>query len=151
MRRFGCGIVRIVVVFFRSTGGMEKMKKKILLVDDEPDIRILVTARLNHLGYDTITAGDGQEGLNLARKESPDLVLLDLMLPKLDGYKVCRMLKFDKTFGHIPVVIFSSRGTEQDKQLAAEVGADGYLVKPFEEKEFKATLEKFLGASNNPI
>ncbi|MBU9889173.1 MAG: response regulator [Candidatus Omnitrophica bacterium] len=122
------------------------MKKKILLVDDEPDIRLLMTARLNYMGYDVVTAGDGQEGLNLARKESPDLILLDLMLPKLDGYKVCRMLKFDKAYGHIPVVIFSSRGSEEDKKLAAEVGADGYMIKPFQEQELVSTLQKFFGA-----
>lgn len=124
------------------------MKKKILLVDDEPDIRLLVAARLNAMGYDAITAGDGQEGLNLARKESPDLVLLDLMLPKLDGYKVCRMLKFDKVYEHIPVVIFSSRGSEADKKLAAEVGADGYMTKPFEQSVFTSTIQKLLGPKN---
>ncbi len=123
------------------------MKKKILLVDDEPDIRLLVAARLNSMGYDTISAGDGQEGLNLARKESPDLILLDLMLPKLDGYKVCRMLKFDKAYEHIPVVIFSSKGSEADKQLAKEVGADGYMTKPFEQAVFTSTIQKLLGTS----
>ena len=121
------------------------MRKRILLVDDEADIRLLVSARLNAMGYDTATAGDGQEGLNLARKESFDLILLDLMLPKLDGYKVCRMLKFDKTHEHTPVIIFSSKGSDADKKLAEEVGADGYITKPFEQSVFSSTLQKFLG------
>lgn len=124
------------------------MKKKILIVDDEPDIRLLVAARLNAMGFDTVTAADGQEGLNLARKESPDLILLDLMLPFLDGYKVCRMLKFDKTYEHIPIVIFSSKGSDADKKLASEVGANAFLTKPFDQTVFMSTIQGLLGAAN---
>lgn len=120
------------------------MKKKILLIDDEADIRQIVAARLVPLGCDVITANDGQEGLKLARSESPDLILLDLMLPKLDGYKVCRMLKFDKAYEHIPIIIFSAKGSDADRALAAEVGADSYLTKPLDLDAFTGTIRKFL-------
>ncbi|HNX68522.1 MAG TPA: response regulator [Candidatus Omnitrophota bacterium] len=122
------------------------MKKRILVVDDEPDILSIVEARLIALGYEVLTARDGQEGLNTARKESPDMILLDLMLPKLDGYKVCRMLKFDKTYDHIPIVIFSAKGSVADKKMAEEVGADAYLTKPFNQETFKQTIQKLIGS-----
>ena len=121
------------------------MKRKILLVDDEPGIQVVISARLTAQGYDVVVAKDGQEGLDLARSESPDLVLLDLMLPKLDGYKVCRMLKFDKAFESIPIVIFSARGSEADKKLAEQVGADAYIVKPFDMNVFTQTVQRLLG------
>ncbi len=121
------------------------MKKKILLVDDEPDIQVIISGRLTALGFEVLIAKDGQEGLDLARKESPDVILLDLMLPKLDGYKVCRMLKFDKAFENIPVVIFSAKGSDADKKLAEQVGADAYMVKPFDLKLFTETIRKLTG------
>ena len=121
------------------------MKKKILLVDDEPNIQAVVSARLTALGFEVLTAKDGQEGLDIARKELPDVILLDLMLPKLDGYKVCRMLKFDKAFEHIPVIICSARGSDVDKKLAEQAGADEYMVKPFDLKLFSEKIQKLTG------
>ena len=120
------------------------MKKKVLLVDDEPDIQEIIGARLAVLNFEVLIAKDGQEGLDLARKEFPDAILLDLMLPKLDGYKVCRMLKFDKAFEHIPIIIFSARGSDADKKLAEQVGADAYMVKPFDMKTFTQTIQRLL-------
>jgi DNA-binding response OmpR family regulator len=79
-----------------------------------------------------ITASDGQEGLDKARLEKPDLIILDLMLPKIDGYKVCRMLKFDEKFKQIPIILFTARAQESDIKLGKEVGADAYVTKPFE-------------------
>lgn len=121
------------------------MKKKILLVDDETDIQIIVKARLEALGFEVLVAKDGQEGLDLARKELPDLVVLDLMLPKLDGHKVCRLLKFDKVFENIPVIIFSAKGGETDKKLAEQMGADAYITKPFDIKLFTQTIQRLTG------
>ncbi len=121
------------------------MKKKILVVDDEPDVQAIVGARLAAMGFEILTAKDGQEGLDLARKEFPDVVLLDLMLPKLDGYKVCRMLKFDKAFERIPVIIFSAKGSDADKKLAEEAGADAYMIKPFDLQLFTQTIQKLTG------
>lgn len=121
------------------------MKKKILLVDDEPEIQLIISSRLSDLGFEVLCAMDGQEGLDIARKESPDAIMLDLMLPKLDGYKVCRMLKFDKAFENIPIIIFSAKGSDADKKLAEQVGADAYLVKPFDQTVFVQTIQRLLG------
>lgn len=122
------------------------MKKRILLVDDEPDIQMIVGTRLAALGFEVLVASDGQEGLDLARRESPDAILLDLMLPKLDGYKVCRMLKFDKAFEMIPVIIFSAKGSDADKKFAEQAGADAYMVKPFDLKLFTQIMQRLTGA-----
>ena len=119
--------------------------KRILLIDDEPGIQMIITSRLEALGYKVLIAKDGQEGLERARTEFPDAILLDLMLPKLDGFKVCRMLKFDKAFENIPVIIFSAKGSDADKKLAEQAGADAYMVKPFDVQVFIQTLQKLLG------
>ena len=107
-------------------------KKIILIIDDEVDLVEMLSLRLQASGYDVITANDGQEGLDKARNEKPDLIILDLMLPKIDGYKVCRMLKFDEKFKQIPIILFTARAQEADVRLGEEVGADAYVTKPFE-------------------
>ncbi|MBM3254028.1 MAG: response regulator [Candidatus Omnitrophica bacterium] len=107
-------------------------KNKILLVDDEEDILELVKIRLEANGYEVTTAKDGQEGLNLARSIKPDLIILDLMLPKMDGYKVCRILKFDARYKDIPIILFTARSKEEDKKTGFITGADAYIIKPFE-------------------
>ena len=107
------------------------MALKALIIDDELSIITLVSSRLRINGYEVISARDGQEGLEKVRSEKPDIILLDLMLPKLDGYKVCRMLKFDEKYKHIPIVIFTARTQESDEKLGFEVGADAYVTKPF--------------------
>lgn len=108
------------------------VKKRLLLVEDEADLVEVVKIRLEANGYEVLTASDGQQALDRARGENPDLIILDLMLPKIDGYKVCRMLKFDEKYKHIPVIMFSARAQESDKKLGLEVGADAYLTKPFD-------------------
>ncbi|MDP2981508.1 MAG: response regulator [Candidatus Omnitrophota bacterium] len=107
-------------------------KKKILLVEDEKDMAYAVTLQLEAKGYEVITASDGREGLEKARMKKPDLIILDLMLPKIDGYKVCRMLKFDSKYKDIPIIIFTARAQDSDKKTGKEVGADAYITKPFE-------------------
>jgi len=106
--------------------------KKILVIDDETDLAEMLVLRLEANGYQVISALDGQEGLDKARTEKPDLIILDLMLPKIDGYKVCRMLKFDERYRHIPIILFTARAQELDIKLGKEVGADAYIIKPFE-------------------
>lgn len=118
------------------------MAKKILLVDDSALVCAMIKTQLEEAGYEVLIAKDGQEGLDLARKEAPDFILLDLMLPKLDGYKVCRILKFDKVFEHIPVIIFSARESDADKKLAEQSGANAYMVKPFDPELFHKTIQK---------
>lgn len=110
-------------------------KKRILLVDDEKQLVELVSMRLEANGYEVIPAYDGQDALDKARKTKPDLIILDLMLPKIDGYKVCRMIKFDEKYKHIPIIMFTARAQENDERLGYEVGANGYITKPFEAQE----------------
>jgi len=107
-------------------------KKRILVVDDEIDLVEMLTIRLEANDYEVSMAYDGQDGLDKARALKPDLIILDLMLPKIDGYKVCRMLKFDEKYKQIPIILFTARAQESDIKLGKEVGADAYLTKPFE-------------------
>ena len=106
--------------------------KKILLVDDEVDLVETVRFPLEMEGYHVLVSYNGEDALNQARKENPDLILLDLMLPKLDGYKVCRLLKFDERYKHIPILMLTAKTQEKDKVLGLETGADEYITKPFE-------------------
>jgi len=121
------------------------MAKKILLVDDEKDLVETLAFRLEASNYEVVKAHDGQDGLDKARSVHPDLIILDLMLPKMDGYKVCRMLKFDEKFKKIPIIIFTARAQESDKKMGAEVGADAYITKPFEPKELLGKIKELLG------
>jgi DNA-binding response OmpR family regulator len=118
------------------------MGKKVLLVEDEPDVRMVIGGRLANLGFNVLEAQDGSEGLDLVRRECPDVVLLDLMIPKIDGYKLCRMIKFDKALEHIHVIIYSAKSSEKDKRLAEEAGADAYMTKPFDFELFVKTVDK---------
>lgn len=120
------------------------MKKKILIVDDEPQLVELIKIRLESCGYEALTALDGQAGLDRAKKDKPDLIILDLMLPKIDGYKICRILKFDQKYKSIPIVMFTARAQESDEKLGYEVGADAYIVKPFEASALLAKIKELL-------
>jgi len=111
-------------------------KKRILIVEDELAMIEMVKMRLEANDYEVLAASDGQSGLEMAKKEKPDLIILDLMLPKMDGYKVCRMLKFDEKYKMIPVIMFTARAQETDKKMGEEVGVDAYITKPFEPKSF---------------
>jgi two-component system alkaline phosphatase synthesis response regulator PhoP len=106
--------------------------KKILVVDDEVDLVETVRFPLEMEGFDVLVSYNGEDALNQARKENPDLIILDLMLPKLDGYKVCRLLKFDERYKHIPILMVTAKTQEKDKTLGMETGADEYITKPFE-------------------
>ena len=119
-------------------------KQKILIIDDEPDMVYAVQMRLETSGYQVVTALDGNEGLEKARKENPDLIILDVMLPNLDGYKISRMLKFDEKYKNIPIIMFTARGQRDDIKLGYEVGVDAYLVKPFEWKVLLEEINKLL-------
>jgi DNA-binding response OmpR family regulator len=121
---------------------MAEAGKKILVVDDEPDVASLLTLLLKAQGYEVISAGDGQEALEKARKEKPDLILLDIMLPKMDGYRVARVLKFDENYSHIPIIMLTAKIQEKDRKTGLEMGADDYVTKPF---DTVAILEKVKG------
>ena len=108
------------------------MAKKILIVDDEPQFVDMISLRLTANGYEVMAACDGQEALQKAREEKPDLIILDLMLPKMDGYKVCGLLKADKRFNTIPIILLTARGENADQGMSQEVGANAYMTKPFQ-------------------
>src|SRR4030066_1975520 len=118
--------------------------KKILIVDDEVDLVETVRFPLEMEGYRVLVSYNGEDALNKARKENPDLILLDLMLPKLDGYKVCRLLKFDERYKHIPIFMLTARTQEKDKILGKETGADEYLTKPFDMDDLIAKIKGYL-------
>ena len=117
-------------------------KQRILLVDDEPSIVKMVGKRLEVEGFEVVVAMDGQEGLSRAQTERPDLIVLDLMLPKLNGYEVCTMLKQDARFQRIPIILFTAKAQEKDEKLGMECGANAYVRKPFRAQEL---LDKIHG------
>lgn len=119
-------------------------KKRILLVDDEEDLRKMLRFRLESMDYDVSEAEDGQEGLDKARSNMPDLILLDLMLPKLDGFKVCRILKFDAKYKDIPIIMFTAKAQEEDKDAGRDVCADAYITKPFEPAVLVSKIKELL-------
>jgi DNA-binding response OmpR family regulator len=102
---------------------------KVLLVDDDPDMRILYRLALRQAGLEVIEAASGKEALSLARTEKPDLVLLDVMMPAMDGYEVCRRLRADPQMTGLPVLMVSAKGTGSDREKGARVGANGFVIK----------------------
>lgn len=119
-------------------------KKRILIVDDEPTIIEMVQIRLEVAGFDVLSAENGQEGLEKVRREKPDLVILDIMMPKMNGYQVCRELKKDEATKKIPVILFSAKSQESDKFWGEECGADAYILKPYEIEELLAKIHHLL-------
>lgn len=119
-------------------------KKRILVVDDEVDLVETVRFSLELEGFEILVAYNGEEALNQARKEHPDLILLDLMLPKLDGYKVCRLLKFDERYKHIPVLMLTAKTQDKDKILGLETGANEYITKPFDMDDLIKKVKDYL-------
>ena len=124
---------------------MSENRIRILVVDDEADLVSVLRIGLEVEGFEVLEASDGEEGLRMARECKPALVLLDLMLPKLDGYKVCRSLKFDERYRATPILILSARSGEQDRRLAHDMGADGFITKPYEMKDLVAKVKHRLG------
>ena len=106
--------------------------ERILAVDDSATVLEMIKSVLVADGYDVITASDGAEGLETARRERPDLILLDVMLPKLDGYRVCRLLKFDQNYKSIPIVMLTAKAEDAAVATGMRTGADQYLTKPVE-------------------
>ena len=119
-------------------------KEKVLVVDDEASIRRILDTRLSMIGYSVITASDGEEALFLFRKEAPNLVILDVMMPKLDGYGVCQEIR--KT-SDVPVIMLTALGDVADRITGLELGADDYITKPFSPKELEARIRSVLRRS----
>jgi DNA-binding response OmpR family regulator len=113
---------------------------KVLIVEDEETLVHNLADKLKSEGFAVTTAGDGEDGLDKLRAEHPDLIILDIMLPKLDGLSLCRMVRRDPSMAHIPIIMLTARGTEVDKIVGLESGADDYVVKPFGLGEFLARV-----------
>lgn len=119
------------------------MSQKILIVDDESDISETLAIRFQKAGYEVLLAFDGQEGLSKAKETIPDIIILDEMMPKMNGFKVCALLKADSRFHKIPIVMFTARSQDEiDKTLAHEVGFDDFVNKLV---DFEELLEKIKG------
>ena len=114
------------------------MDRKILIVDDEKNIADIIAFNLKKEGYQVIKAGDGEEGVKMAMEENPDLILLDIMMPKMDGYEACKKIREKK---NTPIIMLTARAEELDKVLGLELGADDYVTKPFGVRELMARVK----------
>ncbi len=123
------------------------MASRIVIIEDEKDIVRLLKYNLEKEGYSTLSAHDGEAGLELARKEKPDLILLDLMLPKLDGMQVCRRLRQES---QVPIIMLTAKKEEIDRIIGLELGADDYVTKPFSVRELLARIKTILRRSKAP-
>ncbi len=123
------------------------MSAKILIVDDEPPIIEVLRYNLRQAQYEVVAARDGQEALDLARRELPDLIILDLMLPKLDGVEVCKLVRRERD---VPIIMLTARDEEVDRVLGLELGADDYVVKPFSVRELLARVKNVLRRASQP-
>jgi len=122
-------------------------KSRILIIEDETDFARALELLLSAKGYDVDSANDGLTGLEKARQgnpNNPDLIILDVMLPKINGYKIARLLKFDDKFRHIPIIMLTARAEEKDEQIGMETGADMYMTKPLDNKELLKNIAKLI-------
>jgi phosphate regulon transcriptional regulator PhoB len=120
------------------------MKEKILIVEDEKDIVKMLEYNLNKEGFKTISCHDGEDALDSANSEHPDLVILDLMLPGMDGLEVCKELKANSKTASIPIIMLTAKSQESDKIVGLELGADDYMIKPFSPRELVARIKAVL-------
>jgi len=120
------------------------MKPKILVVDDEPDALEVIAFKLKEAGYAPLTAADGLRAVEIVREERPALVVLDLMLPKMDGLEVCKILRRDPATAAIPIIMLTARAAEMDRIVGLELGADDYVTKPFSPRELVLRIKKVL-------
>jgi two-component system phosphate regulon response regulator PhoB len=125
------------------------MKTKILVVDDEPDALEVLGFKLREAGYTPVFAKDGARAIALARDERPDLVVLDLMLPEVDGLEVCKILRRDPATASIPIIMLTARAAEMDRVLGLELGADDYVTKPFSPRELVIRIRKQLARAHS--
>ncbi|ODS30588.1 MAG: two-component response regulator [Candidatus Scalindua rubra] len=119
---------------------------KILVVDDEIKACELLKRFLEAKGHEVIIATNGKDALTLAREKHPQLVILDIMMPNIDGYHFCRLLKFDAKFKHIPIIIVSARTMKADKELGLACGGDEYITKPYDMNKLIDTVERHLSS-----
>jgi DNA-binding response OmpR family regulator len=118
--------------------------ERVLIVDDDPDIIKLVTYNLNHAGFHVTSAGNGRKAMDTVRKQPPDLIILDLMLPDIDGMEVCRTLRQQQSTRKIPIIMLTARSEEIDRVIGFELGADDYVQKPFSTRELVLRVKSIL-------
>ena len=123
------------------------MGKTILIVEDEPKNMTLTRDILKISGYETIEAVDGRQGIDKAKSAKPNLILMDIMMPKMDGYAACREIKADPATKNIPVIMLTAVGYDLNKKLAKQMGADGYVTKPFSRQQLVDAITLLLGTS----
>jgi DNA-binding response OmpR family regulator len=128
---------------------MAMAKGKILVVDDEIYIVHILDFSLGMEGYEVLTALDGEQAVDKARSEHPDLIVLDIMMPKLDGYETCKILKAGEDTKSIPVILLSAKGRNVDQKIGFEVGADDYITKPFSPRKLVERINTLLGQTNS--
>ncbi len=119
-------------------------KERILVVDDEPDLLELIEVNLKGAGFDVLTASNGNDGLRMARQMTPELIVLDVMLPEMGGLEVCKNLRSDPATSAIPILMLTARATEIDRVLGLELGADDYVTKPFSTRELVLRVKNLL-------
>jgi len=124
----------------------DEVKKKILVVDDEPQIRKLLRARLEYHNYAVIEGEDGEEALKLLREEKPDLLILDVGMPKMDGYEVCRAIRKEEGISLIPIIVLTARSAGNDKMDSLNAGANTFIIKPFDPELLIFKVKGFFGA-----
>ncbi len=124
------------------------MKPKILVVDDEPDALELISYNLKSAGYDVVTADDGEEALKKARTTQPALIILDVMLPEVDGLEVCKSLRREAATAAVPIIMLTAKAAEIDRVLGLELGADDYVTKPFSPRELVLRVKALLRRRN---
>lgn len=132
-----------------DTHGSVGQRKKIFILDDEEPIILLLKTILNVYGYDGCESSSPQEALSRVIQEKPDLVILDIAMPEMDGYQVCRLLKANPETQKIPVVMITALALEQDRKMAMDAGADGFILKPFDPRDVVAEIQRLTRDSKN--
>jgi CheY-like chemotaxis protein len=120
--------------------------KTILVVDDDREVIVVIKNRLEASHYAVITAADGKEALDTVKQHNPDLIIMDIMMPKMSGIKVCALIKADHRYKHIPVIMLTSSANESDRETSKEVGADAYCTKPVDIVDIKIKVAAFLNS-----
>ena len=123
------------------------MSKKILIADDEPNILISLEYLMKREGYRVVLAHDGQEACDLIAREHPDLVLLDVMMPKKTGFEVCHEIRANETFKDMPILLLTAKGRDTDVAKGLAMGANDYMIKPFSTKDLAQKVRDLLGAA----
>src|SRR5215203_1688659 len=131
-----------------ARGRMTRKAKTVLLVEDNEDNRIVYSTILRHFGYTVTEALNGEEGIAKARGERPDLILMDISIPIIDGWEATQVLKHDPATNDIPIIALTAHALASDREKAMEVGCDGYLAKPCEPRAVVAEVQRFLGRDN---